>query len=274
MACSGRTSHSLVIIMKEFGLIGRKIGHSYSAKYFNSKFQKEGIDAKYDLYPLAEIDEFRKLIASHPLLCGLNVTIPYKTEVIRYLTDLSEEAAEIGAVNVIKISRNGDSLRLTGYNSDAYGFLESLKDLLLSHGLPLPSSQGERADKKALVLGTGGASRAVVWSLKQLGFDPQLVGRRHRDNCLSYDELSPVLVSEAAVIVNTTPLGMDPDIDSAASIPYDSLHEGQVCYDIVYNPENTLFMQKCKSHGCVVSNGLEMLRLQAEGAWRIWSGTN
>lgn len=252
----------------EYGLIGRTLGHSYSARYFNDKFSKEKIDARYDLYPIDSIEKFPQLLDAHPRLAGLNVTIPYKVEVMKYLDGLSEEAAGIGAVNVIKISYADGMRHLTGFNSDAYGFTESLKRVVADAGSNMPASHESPA---AIVLGTGGASKAVAWSLKNLGFSPQYAGRSHRDDCLSYDELTPEMVDAAAIIVNCTPLGTSPDTDKAAPFPYQYLHKGQICFDLVYNPAETLFMRICKAHGCTVSNGLEMLRLQAVGAWRIWN---
>ena len=258
--------------MTEYGLIGRVIGHSYSAKYFNEKFQRENIQAEYNLFPLATIDLFPKLLDKHPDLVGLNVTIPYKVEVMPYLNALSEEAEAIGAVNVIKITQKEGKRYLKGYNTDAYGFTESMKNIL---------AHAESNDNKdnpdhnvnignALILGTGGASRAVDWSMKQLGFTTQLVGRKHKENCISYEELTPEIVNGAKAVVNCTPLGTSPDVNTAAPFPYQYLHSGQICFDLVYNPAETLFMKICKAHGCTVSNGLEMLRLQAVGAWRIW----
>lgn len=268
---SGRRK-SCDMVKEEYGLIGRTLGHSFSAKYFNEKFEMEGIPARYHLYPLSSIDLLPSLIAEHPLLMGLNVTIPYKIEVLKFLNELSEEAKGIGAVNVIKISRSKDSgtVFLKGYNSDAYGFTESLKNVLKKSGAAY--NQNEEGNSLALVLGTGGASKAVVWSLHNLGFDTQLVGRTHRDGCLAYEELTSEIVKEAKVIVNCTPLGTSPDVDKAAPFPYEYLHAGQICFDLVYNPSETLFMKICKSHGCITSNGLEMLRLQAVGAWKIWNG--
>lgn len=258
------------MVSMEFGLIGKVLGHSFSAMYFNDKFKREGIDATYELFPLESIELFPYLIKGHPRLKGLNVTIPYKVEVMRFLDELSEEAREIGAVNVIKFIRdeNGDHLHLKGYNSDAFGFSESMRKMLSHAGFVF----GENGViPLALILGTGGASRAVVWSMRNLGFDIQLVGRTHRDDCMAYDELSPGLVYGARAVINCTPLGTSPDINAAAPFPYQYLHEGQICFDLVYNPAETLFMKICKSHGCLVSNGLEMLRLQAVGAWNIWN---
>lgn len=259
------------MVSMEFGLIGKTLGHSFSAKYFNEKFEKEKIDAQYSLFPLENIDLLPKLLKTHPLLMGLNVTIPYKVEVMKYLDELSDEAREIGAVNVIKIIRDKEcsSYRLKGFNSDAYGFTESMKQVLASAGY-YPEIEGERP--LALILGTGGASRAVVWSMGKLGFNTQLVGRNHREDCLAYGELTPELVDGAKAIINCTPLGTSPDVNTAPPFPYEYLHTGQVCFDLVYNPAETLFMKICRSHGCTVSNGLEMLRLQAVGAWKIWNG--
>lgn len=259
------------MVKEEYGLIGKTLGHSFSAKYFNDKFEREGIHARYDLFPLSNIELLPELINDHPLLKGLNVTIPYKVDVLKYLDSLSEEAQGIGAVNVIKIRRDDVSgkIFLKGYNSDAFGFTESMKEVMKTAG----SIEENNQDKKplALVLGTGGASKAVVWSMHNLGFETQLVGRSHREDCLAYEELTPELVSEAKAIINCTPLGTSPDVNKAAPFPYQYLHEGQICFDLVYNPAETLFMKICKSHGCTVSNGLEMLRLQAVGAWKIWN---
>ena len=254
----------------ELGLIGKVLGHSFSAKYFNEKFKKEDINATYSLFPLENIDILPDLLTNHPLLVGLNVTIPYKVQVIKYLDELSEEAKDIGAVNVIRIFRDeyGGITGLKGYNSDAYGFSESMRKVLLAAGY---NFEKRESGSLALVLGTGGASRAVVWSMRKLGFETQLVGRTHRDDCLSYEELTPETVYGSTAIINCTPLGTSPEINVAAPFPYQYLHEGQVCFDLVYNPEETLFMKICKAHGCYVSNGMDMLRLQAIGAWKIWN---
>lgn len=259
------------MVKEEYGLIGKTLGHSFSAKYFNDKFKREDIPARYDLYPLPSVDLLPALIKEHPLLKGLNVTIPYKVEVLKFLDSLSKEAQGIGAVNVIKINRDDktDKIYLKGFNSDAYGFTESMKEVL--NKADVKSSGCDSIKPIALVLGTGGASKAVVWSMHNLGFDTQLVGRTHRDDCMAYEELTPEIVNEAKVVVNCTPLGTSPDVDKAAPFPYEYLHEGQVCFDLVYNPSETLFMKLCKAHGCTVSNGLEMLRLQAVGAWKIWN---
>lgn len=255
---------------KEYGLIGKVLGHSFSAKYFNNKFAKENIPAHYNLFPLETVDMLPSLIEQHSSLVGLNVTIPYKVEVMKFLDSLSEEAKGIGAVNVIKIFRDSSSGKysLKGFNSDAYGFTESLKQVFADAGY---SPANDISKPMSLVLGTGGASKAVVWSMRNLGFETQLVGRTHRDDCLAYSELTQEMVSKAKVVVNCTPLGMSPNVDSAPPFSYEHLHSGQICFDLVYNPADTLFMKLCKDHGCIVSNGLEMLRLQAVGAWKIWN---
>lgn len=254
--------------MTEYGLIGKTLGHSFSATFFNEKFKREGIDARYNLYPLDNIDLLPALISSHPGLAGLNVTIPYKVDVMKYLDSLSEEAEAIGAVNVIRISREGGRINLKGFNSDAYGFSESLRGVLEKAGVK-PTGHADSPD--AFVLGTGGASKAVVWSLRNMGFTPQLVGRHRKPDCIAYEDLTPQDVCYASLIVNCTPLGTSPDTDKAAPFPYQYLQKGQVCFDLVYNPAETLFMRISKAHGCTVSNGLEMLHLQAVGAWKIWT---
>lgn len=258
------------MVTKEYGLIGKVLGHSFSAIYFNDKFEKEKIPARYELFPLENIDMLPALIENHPLLAGFNVTIPYKVEVMKYLSALSEEAEEIGAVNVVKIIRNEDSgtYILKGYNSDAYGFKENMIGVIRESGISTRKIGGRPL---ALVLGTGGASRAVVWAMHSLGFDTQLVGRTHREGVISYDQLTEKIVKEATAVINCTPLGTSPNIDTAAPFPYEYLHAGQICFDLVYNPAETLFMKLSKARGCTVSNGLEMLRLQAVGAWKIWN---
>lgn len=245
--------------MKIYGLIGKKIGHSYSALFFNSKFEKEGIDSEYRLFPLPEISNFPELISSNPDIAGLNVTVPYKQEIIPYLSGLSEEAREIGAVNVIKFIRKGEKQDFIGYNSDAIGFQESLRPLLRPEM------------KEALVLGTGGASKAVEYVLKKFGIEVTKVSRNPDGNQISYADLTPELVKENLLIVNTTPVGMFPDIENYPDIPYQYLTSSHLCYDVIYNPEETEFLKRSKEQGAATKNGLEMLRLQAEKAWEIWN---
>jgi len=245
----------------KYGLIGYPLGHSYSEKYFNSKFEKDGIDSIYTLYPIESIDRLPSLIRTTDGLRGLNVTIPYKEEVIKYLNVLSEDAREIGAVNVIKIVEGvGDGEKtLTGYNTDYIGFSESLKPLL------------DEDVRHALILGTGGASKAVAYALGQLGIEYKFVSRTPGKGRLGYGDLNENVIRESRLIVNTTPVGMYPKVDNAPDIPYSFLGKNHICYDLVYNPESTLFMKLAAERGATVKNGLEMLKLQADAAWKIWN---
>lgn len=243
-----------------FGLIGKKLGHSFSANFFNKKFADEGIDNVYKLFPLPDITDFPALIKENPDLQGLNVTIPYKQEVIPYLDCLSEEVMDMGAVNVIKFSRDNNRVFLKGYNTDYIGFKNSLMPLL-------------RPDiMNALVLGTGGASKAVGYALKQLGINVTFVSRNPKEGQLSYDDLTNALIEKNLLIVNTTPLGMFPDVESCPPIPYQFLTDKHICFDVVYNPEETEFMKRAKARGATVENGIQMLKLQAIAAWDIWNG--
>lgn len=245
---------------QQFGLIGFPLGHSFSRAYFTEKFAKEGIKAEYNNFELSDIAQLRELLAAYPELRGLNVTIPYKQSVIPYLDELSRESATIGAVNVIRVESDG---RLKGYNSDVYGFTESIRRLLTSG-----------VHTKALVLGTGGASCAVIHGLKDLGIEVTQVSRRKGAGDMTYDDLTPAVIADHTVIVNATPLGMHPDVGSSPALPYEAVTEWHVCYDLVYNPLNTRFMQLCAERGARVANGIEMLHRQAERAWEIWNGAD
>jgi shikimate dehydrogenase len=241
---------------RQFGLIGFPLSHSFSKGYFAEKFAREGIvDASYENYPLSLISEFPALCAHHPNFFGLNVTIPYKEAVIPFLDDLSDEAKAIGAVNTIHF-REG---RKIGFNTDAYGFEHSLRPLLRPH------------HNRALVLGTGGASKAIVYVLDKMGIAYIQVSRKSGEHTLTYEELNPEIIASHTLIINTSPLGMYPDIDAAPEIPYDSISNDHLLYDLIYNPSVTRFMQKGLDKGAQVKNGLEMLHLQAERAWEIWS---
>lgn len=241
-----------------YGLIGKKLGHSYSASFFNNKFRKEGIEETYELLPIENIQDITKLLERYPDLKGLNVTIPYKEDVISFLNEVSTEAKEIGAVNVIKVNRSKENIILKGYNTDVTGFRMSLQPLL-------------RDDiKKALILGTGGASKAVDHVLKKRGIQTTFVSRNPNDSQLSYNGLTKEIIKNNLLIVNTTPLGMYPKIEEAPDIPYHYLTPRHVCFDLIYNPEETLFMQKAGVQGATVKNGLEMLEQQALAAWDIW----
>ncbi len=245
---------------RTYGLIGYPLGHSFSQNYFNQKFEAEGINARYVNFEIPEIADFKKVIQQNPDLCGLNVTIPYKEQVIPYLDEIDGDAAKIGAVNVIKFLRgkNG-SLRFKGYNSDIIGFCDSISPLLTP----------ER--NKALVLGTGGAAKAVFQGLINLGVEPVMVSRKSRPGVLTYADLTPEVMEKYHMIVNTTPLGMYPHVDECPDIPYEALTPEHLCYDLLYNPDITLFMRKAAAHGAETKNGLEMLLLQAFAAWNIWN---
>ena len=245
--------------MKKYGLLGYPLGHSFSRNYFNQKFEAERIDAEYLNFEIPEIKEIKNVIKENPELNGLNVTIPYKEQVIPYLDDLDEDAHLIGAVNVIKFSKGlFGKVKLKGYNSDIIGFKQSIEPLLKEH------------HRKALILGTGGASKAVFQGLKQLGVASTFVSRKAKEYCITYEEITPKVMEQYTVIVNTTPLGMYPNVNACPDIPYDLLTSDHLLYDLLYNPDETLFMRKGKEKGAVVKNGLEMLLLQAFAAWEIW----
>lgn len=248
-----------------YGLIGYPLIHSFSKTFFNQKFHAENVNARYENFEIPEIEDFPKLLADTPLMAGMNVTIPYKEQVIQYLDDLDPLAARAGAVNVIKIipGKKGkvcDDKRLVGHNSDVAGFTDSIRPLI-----------NDRR-RKALVLGTGGAAKAVCVGLDMLGVEAVKVSRSKKDGCLTYDELTPEIIADHKVIVNTTPLGMYPHVDECPAIPYDALTPEHLCYDLLYNPDVTLFMKRAQAHGAEVKNGLEMLLLQAFLSWEIWNG--
>lgn len=243
-----------------FGLIGFPLSHSFSKKFFTEKFQREGImDCRYELFPIERIDRLPDLLARHPELCGLNVTIPYKEAVIPLLHELDPLAEEAGAVNTIKIE--GD--KLIGYNTDVYGFRESLYNLIYRLGRGDPGG--------ALVLGTGGAAKAVTTVLWQLEIPFIYVSRREGLPFHSYEKLEKENIAYFNLIINTTPLGMAPNTETCPPIPYEYLTDHNILFDLVYNPEETLFLKRGKIAGCATSNGLEMLYLQAERAWEIWN---
>ena len=246
--------------MKRFGIIGYPLGHSFSPGYFNEKFENEGIDAHYDKYELPVITDLQAVIDYTPDLCGFNVTIPYKEKVMSYLDSVSPEARAIGAVNVVKISRkDGNKPYLEGYNSDVIGFTRSIQPLLDNH------------HKKALILGTGGASKAVNYGLHQFGIETVLVSRSQKDKTIQYQQITPEMLAEYTVIVNCTPCGMAPHFNECPDIPYEALSKHHLLYDLIYNPDETLFLKKGKAQGALTKNGLEMLLLQAEAGWEIWN---
>lgn len=245
--------------MKKYGLVGYPLGHSFSMGYFNEKFKNEAINAVYENFEIPDIQDITTVIGSNPDLAGFNVTIPYKEKVMDYLDYIAPEAAEIGAVNVVKVTNNGERAVLKGFNSDVVGFVNSIKPLLR----PL--------HKKALLLGTGGASKAVEYGLRKLGLETIKVSRTEKDNTITYGQVTPELLSEYKVIVNCTPCGMAPHFDECPNLPYDSIDDSFLLYDLIYNPEETLFLRKGKEKDATVKNGLEMLLLQAEEGWDIWN---
>lgn len=242
--------------MDRYGIIGCPLGHSFSRKFFTEKFAVEGIDAEYVNFEIPSIERFPEVTDANPQLKGLNVTLPYKTSVIPYLHELSDEAAEIGAVNVIRV-RNG---RLKGFNSDIIGFTESIRPLL------------KPCHTHALILGTGGASRAVRVALSHLGIEWTYVSRTPHEGMFTYPDLTPEVMRKYTVVVNCSPVGMFPHTDECPGIPYGCLTSEHLLYDLVYNPCQTLFIRKGAGQGATVKNGLEMLHLQAVASWDFWNG--
>ena len=249
---------------RKYGLIGYPLGHSFSVDYFNNKFVSEKIDAEYINFEIKDLNELKYVLHENPELCGLNVTLPYKMDVIPLLDSITDNARNIGAVNVIKFKRGGlfTKLHLEGHNSDITGFKQSIEPLL------------NKRCKKALILGTGGASKAIYHGLKQLGIDAMFVSRTQEADGIMYDEITRDIMEDYTVIVNATPLGMYPKSDSCPDIPYQYLTRHHLLYDLIYNPDETLFMKKGKNAGAVVKNGLEMLLLQAFISWEIWNNTD
>jgi shikimate dehydrogenase len=245
--------------MRRFGLIGKTLKHSFSKTYFEKKFAEEGIkDCSYENFELPSIDGLSQLLTNHPDLKGVNVTIPYKEDVLPFLHSKNEIVKEIGACNCIKIV-NGE---LYGFNTDAIAFKNSLQLYLKPH------------HKCALVLGTGGASKAVQYALKELNIDFLLVSRKKQLNQLGYEDVGEDTIQKHCIIINTTPLGMYPNIDQDPPIPYEALTSQHLLYDLIYNPPKTKFLQQGEKKGAQIVNGYEMLLAQAEESWRIWNDEN
>ena len=244
--------------MRKYGLIGYPLTHSFSPKYFFEKFLKLQInDVNYATYPLTTIDQFPKLLNEEPELVGLNVTIPYKEVITPFLDELDITAKKVGAVNTIKISDD----KLIGYNTDIYGLEQSLTPYLKKH------------HQKALILGTGGASKAVITVLEQLDINYQLISRNAREGVLDYQQIAQEVIAKHQLIINTTPLGTYPNTDQFPDIPYEFLGDKHLLFDLVYNPSLTSFMKKGKAKGATVVNGQKMLELQADKSWEIWNNS-
>lgn len=246
--------------MRWFGLTGYPLSHSWSEEFFRNKFRKERLpDCIYQNFPLEDLNNLRQIIRNHPDLIGLNVTIPYKINILQFLDEIHPEAEIIGAVNCIRIKRVDNYFYLKGFNTDAPAFQETLLPIL------------KEGHKKALVLGTGGAARAVCNALKKNQVEYKIISRNSVSASLAYSDLNENLISGHTLIINATPLGMWPDSDTFPSIPYQFLNPSHYLYDLVYNPVETIFLKKGKDMGSATKNGLEMLQLQAELSWKIWN---
>lgn len=243
--------------MRKFGLIGKNISYSFSKTYFADKFKKEGIhNTSYENFDLQTIEDFEAIFTNNPGIAGLNVTIPYKEDIIPYLNKLSRKAKAIGAVNTIRITKKGN---LKGYNTDCYGFKNSINPFLESY------------QKKALILGTGGASKAIAYTLTGLNIDYKYVSRSKTQDNFTYDELDKKIIKQYHIIINCSPLGTHPNVDECPKIPYVALTNKHLLFDLIYNPSETLFLKQGKQKGAKTCNGLKMLELQAEKAWKIWN---
>jgi len=248
--------------MKTYGLIGYRLGYSFSKGFFTEKFEKENLqEHEYVNFELDSIDEFPGIFEKNDHIAGLNCTIPYKQQIMPFLDEIDEEAATVGAINTVKIIRSEDGVKLKGFNTDIYGFENSLKPML------------NEKHKKALILGTGGASKAIKYILKKLGLSyvSASIEETLNEGEIRYEDINEELLKEYLVVINATPLGTFPKVDNCANIPYEFLTSDHVLFDLVYNPEETLFMKKGKAQGAAVKNGLEMLHLQAIKAWEIWN---
>ena len=245
--------------MEKYGLIGYPLGHSFSISYFNQKFKDEDIDAVYENYEIPSIDALSEVLDMNPELCGLNVTIPYKEKVLPFLDNISPEARAIGAVNVIRVTHQGKEVKLKGYNSDVIGFTKSIEPML-----------DKKWHQKALILGTGGASKAIDYGLRNLGLETVFVSRYEKPDTICYQDITPDIVKEYNVIVNCTPVGMYPKTEECPQLPYEAMDSHTILYELIYNPDETLFMKRGAQYGAMTKNGLEMLLLQAFASWEFW----
>lgn len=245
------------ILRRRFGLLGRNISYSFSKGYFTEKFSDEVFTGNtYENFDIAEIKNFTELVKNNPDLKGLNVTIPYKEQVIPFLDKLSKKATLIGAVNTIKFTKNG---KLKGYNTDYYGFKKSLEPLLEPH------------HKKALILGTGGASKGVAFALDELGIPYTFVSREAKENIINYNLINATTFDNFQIIINCTPVGTSPNIEACPDLPYEFFTDKHIAYDLIYNPAETQFLKNAKERGATIKNGYDMLIFQAEKAWKIWN---
>lgn len=246
--------------MKKYGLLGYPLTHSFSKRYFTEKFERENIDASYDNFEIDTIKKFPGIIKSQTELSGMNVTIPYKEQVIPYLDELNDSAREIGAVNTIKIIKGDKGIQLKGFNTDTYGFENSLKPLLKEY------------HKKALILGTGGASKALKYVLDKLNIKFISASIEElKEKEIRYEDIDETMMNERTLIINATPLGTYPRIETFPNIPYQFINQKHLLFDLVYNPEVSQFLQKGKEHGATIKNGYEMLLLQAIKSYEIWN---
>lgn len=246
--------------MDIYGIVGNPLVQSFSPNFFNEKFKTENIKAQYLKFEISDISLFPDIIKSNPNLKGLNVTIPYKEKIIPFLDELEPQAKEIRAINVIKVSNEGGKVKLIGFNSDLIGFQNSISPLI-----------NKNIHKEALILGTGGASKAVAKGLENLNIDYKFVSRTPKEDQLSYDELDKDIFNQYTIIVNASPIGTFPKVEDTPSIPYQFINSNHLLYDLVYNPAETKFLSLGKKQGAIIKNGAEMLKLQALAAWEIWN---
>ncbi len=246
--------------MKKYGLLGYPLTHSFSKRFFTEKFEKENIDSSYENFEIDTIEKFPDVVKNNPEIAGFNVTIPYKEKVIRFLDELNDSAQQIGAVNTIKVKRTGDNIYLKGFNTDTHGFETSLRPLLKDH------------HKKALILGTGGASKALKYVLEHLGIGYLSASIEElKENEIRYEDIDKQMMKERLLIINATPLGTYPKVDTYPNIPYEFITKKHLMFDLVYNPEVTQFMAKGLEQGATVKNGYEMLLNQALKSYEIWN---
>jgi shikimate dehydrogenase len=244
-------------VRKRFGLLGRNISYSFSKGYFTEKFKTENLEGyTYENFDLTSLDEFSASIANTTDLKGINVTIPYKEAIMLHLDSLSKKAARIGAVNTIKFTKKG---KLKGYNTDYYGFKKSILPLLKPH------------HQRALILGTGGASKAIAFALEELGISFTFVSRGGKEKTIDYTSLNAITFDNYQIVINCTPIGTSPDVDASPAIPYDLFTDSHIAYDLIYNPEETQFLRQAKAKGATTKNGYDMLVYQAEKSWEIWN---